>query len=216
MLLKLIELSNYALFQRARFDLSVEPESPLILFTGNNGAGKTSMLEAFRLSLHGRRSFLNGITDLAYDAFIKSRFRNQNVSDPCAIKVAFEFNDLAETHFVELERTWRVKRSRVSEQFTATLDGLPLTGETAEELMVQVLPPEILGFFFFDGEKIGDLADWEHEDDYKLFSSVNELLGLRLVEQLVQDLDRVVMTEHKANTGADLAVLSSAIALLES
>jgi DNA sulfur modification protein DndD len=215
-LLEFIELNNYAIFKHARFDLTVDAESPIILFTGNNGGGKTSTLDAFRLSLHGRRSFLNGITDQNYEAFIRGRFHNGDLREPCSIRVAFQYNELSDTHHVELHRSWSVKKSRVSEYFALKLDGVPLTGETAEELMVQILPPEILGFFFFDGEKIGDLADWENEDDYKLFSSVNDLLGLRLVDQLIQDLDRVIITEHKGRPEADLAGLATTLSNLES
>ena len=50
MLLKSIELSNYSVFKHAKFDLRVDDEQPIVLFTGNNGAGKTSTLDAFRLS----------------------------------------------------------------------------------------------------------------------------------------------------------------------
>jgi DNA sulfur modification protein DndD len=146
---------------------------------------------------------------------VKGRFHHENFADPCSIKLGFRYYETNEPHDVQLERSWYIKKSRVSERFAVTLDGVPITGDTAEDLMLQVLPPEILGFFFFDAEKIGDLADWDNDDDYKLFSSVNELLGLRIVDQLIQDLDRVVVSDQKTSSSADLALLTKQLDELE-
>ena len=63
--------------------------------------------------------------------------------------------------------------------------------EDADDLLTSILPPEIARYFFFDGERIRELAEWGIEDESALFRAVGDLLGLGVLQQLRQDLTRI-------------------------
>ena len=52
----------------------------------------------------------------------------------------------------------------------------------------QILPSRVASLFFFDGEKIEQLADLE-ESKKVLKKAINSLLGLEIVDQLNVDVD---------------------------
>ena len=78
MFLRSLHLKSYGVFADARFDLSTDVDHPLVLITGNNGAGKTSTLEAIRIALHGRRAFDTPLGEAEYLRVMAGRFRNGN------------------------------------------------------------------------------------------------------------------------------------------
>jgi DNA sulfur modification protein DndD len=69
-------------------------------------------------------------------------------------------------------------------------DGRPLDDldrEHADEFLRDLIPPGVSQLFFFDGEKIQELADGEH-DHIALADAVRGLIGLEHVERLRGDL----------------------------
>lgn len=213
MLLKRLALRNYATFARADFNLETTFEKPIVLFTGNNGAGKTSTLEAFRLALYGKKAY-TAITDDEYQRIIRGRFKDGNFDEPATIELAFDYADAGVNHHVELTRSWNMRRKTIGEALTLSLDGISLEEELAEDLLCSIVPPEVLRYFFFDGEKIAELADWEGEDDSALFSSVNDLLGLNIARQLERDLEHVI-ARAPVQKGPSLLDLSEELSLVE-
>ena len=200
MLLNRIALKNYGPFREAAFDLRTEPDRPIVLFTGNNGAGKTSLLTAFHLGLHGRKSFLSGISEKAYSEYRRARFHNGNLHDPCSIKIDFTYAAGQGTHDVSAARIWTSHGALIKEALHVFVDGMHLGEELGEDFLVRCIPPEIARYFFFDGERIGDLSSWEEDDGAALFASVDELLGLNIAAQLERDLDRVIAKQSSAAT----------------
>ena len=60
MIIESLKVNNFRVFKGEHlFDLapkSTNGQRPIVLFCGFNGAGKTTMLTAVRLSLYGRQS----------------------------------------------------------------------------------------------------------------------------------------------------------------
>ncbi|HEX5275181.1 MAG TPA: DNA sulfur modification protein DndD [Candidatus Rubrimentiphilum sp.] len=214
MLLKQITLRNYRVFPDATFDLRTTFERPIILFTGNNGAGKTSTLEAFRLALYGRRAFV-GLSDEEIQASLRAKFCGGNLSQQMSIALSFDYSDIGETHSVELVRSWRLRRKTIGESLSLTVDGCGIGTDLADDLLSKIVPAEVFRYFFFDAERIADITDWEGDDDSTLFASVNELLGLDLASQLERDLEHVVL-KSTVKPGPSLESLNSTLAQLES
>lgn len=203
MFLKSLHLSNYGVFEEASFDLTTDVDRPLVLVTGNNGAGKTSILEALRIALHGRRAFDTAMAEVDYLRIMSARFHNGNRATPAVITLAFDYVDQYVTRHVVVQRSWSVRRQHVAESVSVLIDGETLPTDDADDLLATILPPEIARYFFFDGERIRELAEWGIEDESSLFQAVGDLLGLGILEQLKLDLGRLIDQDSKSQRGAE-------------
>ena len=198
MFLRHLGLKNFGVFHDADFELSTTADQPIILITGNNGAGKTSLLEAIRLALHGRRAFDVPLGEAEYLRLMEARFHAASPDRSCSINLDFEYADQHTTRRIVVERSWSLRRQRIAEALSVTLDGAMLSIEDADDLLSSIVPPEIARYFFFDGERIQELADWELEDESALFHAVGDLLGLGVLDQLRTDVLRIAASVQKA------------------
>jgi|SRR5579875_661803 len=199
MFLRRLKMSNYGVFRNAEFNLVTSPDKPLILITANNGGGKTSTLAAFRLALHGRRAFDVPLGEREYFETIKSRFHNGDTTRPCSIELDFEFVDNHTTRMVKISRQWAMRRKRIAEELSVAVDGKLLPPEDADDLLVSAVPPEVARYFFFDGERIRELADWDDDEELALFDAVSDLLGVQLIDQLIADLERIKDSDRRTS-----------------
>lgn len=202
MILRRLSLDHFGIFKKASFNLVTDVDHPIVLVSGNNGAGKTSFLEALRIALHGRRAFDVPIGEAEYLRMMTNRFHLGDRSQTCAVTLEFDYIDLHRIRKVVVERTWAVRRQHVAEALCVTLDGNTLMVDEAEDLLTSVVPPEIARYFFFDGERIRELAEWEVEDESALFAAVSDLLGLGVLDQLRADLLRLSAMEGKSKRDA--------------
>lgn len=203
MFLKQLRLQHYNLFEDAAFDLATDIDHPLVLITGNNGAGKTSMLEALRIALHGRRAFDVPLGEVEYLKLMAGRFKDGDFSTPCTVSLAFDYVDEHLTRSVVVHRSWALRRQHIAESLDVIVDGEALSADDAEDMLTTIVPPEIARYFFFDGERISELAEWGSEEETTLFQAVGDLLGLGVLEQLRTDLGRLIDQHSKTKRGAD-------------
>ena len=66
--------------------------------------------------------------------------------------------------------------------------GKEVSDKDWDNFVDQILPSRVASLFFFDGEKIEQLADLE-ESKKVLKKAINSLLGLEIVDQLNVDVD---------------------------
>lgn len=179
-------------------ELGLEPDRPVVLVGGTNGAGKTTLLEAMLLCLHGRRALWDAISLRAYHEYVDSRLHRPPSDDgeppakSAEVELTFTQSEAGtESQFV-VRRAWRRSAAgAITEHLTIHRDGLLLedhTGDMAQSFLDGILPPALAGLFFFDGEKIQNLAD--DDTGRELRDAVRRLLGLDLLERLRQDLVR--------------------------
>jgi len=197
MFLRRLSLDHYGIFRQATFDLTTDLDHPIVLVSGNNGAGKTSLLEALRVALHGRRAFDVPLGEAEYLRTMAARFHLGDRSHRCAVALDFDYVDVHKTRTVTVERSWALRRQHLAETLRVTLDGNTLMLEDADDLLASIVPPQIARYFFFDGERIRELAEWEVEDESALFDAVVDLLGLGVLDQLRVDLLRLASMEDK-------------------
>lgn len=201
MLLTKIALHNYSAFEGTQaIDLSStgEKKQNITLIGAMNGAGKTSLLEAVRLCLYGERnSGLLQPKETPTD-FIRKRF-NYNARDrhetTMWIELAFDDTQLPDATEIQVRRTWHfhsVRGSYENEELTIHKDGKELQvidRDHWQDFINDTIPPGVAGFFFFDGEKIQQLADDETDRD-ALRDSIRNLLGLNVYSRLESDLSK--------------------------
>ncbi|NOI85314.1 DNA sulfur modification protein DndD [Vibrio sp. 99K-1] len=204
MLITKLTLNNFRVFRGVHeIDLRPAParlskngpiegtERPIILFGGLNGAGKTSILTAVRLALFGRQSFSQVLSNGEYvDALselIHKGVGHGGVQDNASIELEFKYSQNGEENTYKVIRGW--KRGK-KDNLCLEKDGaqIPeLNYEQCQGFLNELIPTGIADLFFFDGEKIAELA--EDESGSVLKTAVRRLLGLDVIAKLKSDLN---------------------------
>ncbi len=204
MLITKLTLNNFRVFRGVHeIDLRPAParlskngpiegtERPIILFGGLNGAGKTSILTAVRLALFGRQSFSQVLSNGEYiDALselIHKGVGHGGVQDSASIELEFKYSQNGEENTYKVIRGW--KRGK-KDNLCLEKDGVQipeLNYEQCQGFLNELIPTGIADLFFFDGEKIAELA--EDESGTVLKTAVRRLLGLDVIAKLKSDLN---------------------------
>ncbi|EPN9527762.1 DNA sulfur modification protein DndD [Cronobacter malonaticus] len=197
MLIKQLVLHNFRVFNGTHtIDLAPRKRPhevnhrPIVLFGGLNGAGKTSILSAIRLALYGRLAFGLATQQQDYIEQLSSLIHNgaYYIEQPeeAAVELTFTYNKGGHEAEFTVKRAWKKgKKDRLSLQ----QDGQPLTEldyDQCQGFLNELIPHGIADLFFFDGEKIAELA--EDESGNILRTAVRRLLGLDLISKLRNDL----------------------------
>lgn len=198
MLLETLTLNDVGTFRgRHVFDLAPALKGgrarPIVLFGGLNGAGKTTLLNSIRLALYGRQSLDVLVTNKGYEESLRGLIHvplNQLVrSSQASVEIVFTYARLGERARYRVERSWEDTRGGITEWLRVYKDGADaplLDGEAAQGFLAQLIPPGISQFFFFDGERIADLAN--DSSDEVLAEAIRRLLGLDIADRLDSDL----------------------------
>lgn len=200
MIFKTISIQNFGLFCGSHeFDLEPRTKyrktSPIILFGGKNGAGKTTFLEAILLCLYGKNALDRRMSNRDYYKYIAGRIHRPRGGGGvklknASIQLAFSYAKFGEQHLYTVKRAWKKSDSLkdgIEEQLTLEEDGEDLLdAEQVQEFLNDLVPIGVSQLFFFDGEKIQNLA--EEEGGTILAESVKSMLSLDIIEQLKSDL----------------------------
>jgi DNA sulfur modification protein DndD len=199
MKIKRLVLENFGLFRGSNvIDLDTRVVrgrvKPIVLIGGKNGAGKTTILEAIRLCLYGPQGIADRISAKGYEQYLRGRVHRDDslLINPAsaAVTLVFEHAHIGSKHEFTVTRSWDLKESTVSVSLEVLRDGTPLDDidrENAEDFLKDLVPPGVAQLYFFDGEKIQQLAEAE-DVDAALSDAIKNLLGLELVERLKADL----------------------------
>ena len=157
----------------------------IFLIGGMNGAGKTSFMEAINLCLYGAKP------DLIYNAINRQEKAEGNFS--VAFELTLETDEGAE---IIVKRSWSAgntanpKPKDLEERLIVIRDGQRVSFQTKQmwqDFIRALIPPGITPFFFFDGEKIQEIAADEHSE-VRLQSSLEAALGIEFIKRLTDDL----------------------------
>ncbi len=192
MILDKIELHNFGVYQgRQVIELTPpDPNKPVVLVGGLNGTGKTTLLDAIRLIFYGKRANCSNRGKISYQEFLR-RSISHGVDSSEGAALELEFRQVTEgtEHTYRIHRSWRENGKGLSEQFEVSRNGRidPVLTEGWSEMVEEFMPARISDLFYFDGEKIEALADFENSCQL-LSVAIHSLLGLNLIDQLVTDL----------------------------
>jgi len=207
--LRSITLENFGLYAgRQQLDLLPARERPVVLVGGKNGAGKTTLLEAVRLALYGRRALGYRVAQSEYEEHLRRRLHVGADGRPATVgSVGLEF-DYAEGGIVQryrVLRRWTARGTKTVETLTLEKDGAPVDVVPRDEwhsFLQEMIPPGVSQLFFFDGEKIAEIA--RDDPDEGLAEAVRGLLGIELVGRLRTDLG-LYLARHGRRDGNDEA-----------
>jgi DNA sulfur modification protein DndD len=187
--IKLI-IENYKSFQFST-EINFEKgssENPIFLIGGMNNAGKSAIVEAIHYCLYGvkqeklfpdinRKEFAKG------NSFVK-------------FELTFETDDLEE---IVVQRSWNAGANEnprprdLIEKLVVVKNGQRVSTQTQEiwqDFINNKIPQSIARFFFFDGEKIQEIAREEHTE-VRLKNSLEAVLGIEHLRRLADDVTHI-------------------------
>ena len=216
--IKLLQLTNFGPYY-GEHTLHIPEDNGVSIIWGNNGFGKTSIMNAFRYVLWGK------IYDRKRRTVSPSAFVNTNA-------LGENGDMIVELHMIYDEDSYIVTRglkrmsgdgSVISDYkniFHIKKNGAILPPQEKDILLESILPDKISRFYLFDGELLGeyeDLLDDTDESGAKIKRSIEDILGLPMLEDARDNLSVVLgkmNTEVSKITAADerTAALSKNIA----
>ena len=206
MIIKRLTMHNFGVYASTNtFEFS--GEKPIVLIGGLNGRGKTTFLEAVLLALYGANSFAyQESTFKSYGKYLRSFVNIMDGSRETFIELEFELNN--EEHDVYLvRREWDSKNKvRTVENISVSKNGTLSDFLTQNWTMYieNILPSALSNFFFFDGEKIAELA--VDPTNAQLKESIRAMLGISILDTLENDIRRNVRKfQKKENTFYDMS-----------
>lgn len=208
MILKQLKLIDFGVFS-GEHTLDLVPRQkdgqkrPIILFGGLNGAGKTTTLTAVRLALYGRQSLGLNLPVGEYHAQLEDLIHRPKdallTPYSSTIELDFTYGKHGSLHEYRVIRSWLTNNGKVSEQLAIKKDGELLEGLSNDQLqsfLNELIPIGVADLFFFDGEKIAELA--EDDGNHALADAIKRLLGLNIIDRLRADLG-IYLREHTKN-----------------
>ncbi len=199
MIIKELKLYNFGVYAGDNVFEFVS-NKPIVLVGGMNGRGKTTFLEAILLSLYGQNSFAYQESKFkSYGQYLKSYINLSDGSNEAAVELYFSLNS-SEKETYRIKRAWNGLGQRIKEDITVykneTINSF-LT-ENWSMFIENILPSRLSNFFFFDGEKIAEVA--VEDTDVKMKDSIRSLLGISVLDVLSNDMGRIVARNTKKNT----------------
>lgn len=212
MIINRVVLHDFGAF-RGRHEIDLKPRAnsgrPIVLFGGQNGAGKTTVFEAIRVCLYGLNALPGRQRRADYETFLLERIHRHSSlpvqPQQASVEIEFEYAHLGRVSRYTVRRTWEKKANGAQEYLTCFRDGKPLDEIEADQwqdFIKELIPPGLSQLFFFDGEKVEELA--AHGTEVEQFrDSFRSLLGLDLIERLQDDLAiHITRQEKNANSEA--------------
>ena len=209
MILRNIELKNFGLYAGTqRLDLVSSRGKPVVLIGGQNGAGKTTLLEAVRLALYGKRALGVRVGQSEYEQHLRERMHvgsQGKIAEDASVGLEFDYAEAGRLQRFYVCRSWIIRGSKTVETLALKKDGAPVESVPPEEwqtFLHELIPPGVSQLFFFDGEKIAEIA--RDDPDEGLADAVRGLLGIELVGRLRKDLG-LYLARHARAEGKEVA-----------
>ena len=193
MIIKRINLRNFGPFLGEHsLDLSTRPQKPLILIGALNGGGKTSILEAARLTLYGSECGNGKLRNMRYKDYLRMCINNSAPKGAItSTEITFVRNEEGVTKEIRVARAWSLADDDVKESISVFVDG-QLVESLSEDAgwnsyMAACLPSKLAHLFLFDGEQI--LHGGAGGVSPILKDGVYSLLGIETIDKLIKDLE---------------------------
>ena len=202
MIIKRLDLHNFGVYAGDN-QFIFKGNKPIVLIGGMNGRGKTTFLEAVLLALYGSNSvaFVESKYK-SYAQYLKSFVNKSALDQKCGVELEFEvFSGITEQYVIK--REWDSVTKKTDENITVYKDGSYNEFLTSNwPLFIEnILPSALSSFFFFDGEKIAEMA--VDNTNNQLKNAIRAMLGITVLDVLENDIVRNIKRISKENSGSE-------------
>lgn len=199
MVFESLTIHNFGVY-RGRHQVALANEAgngrkakPVTLLGAMNGSGKTTLLDAIQLALFGKTASQSSRNGLGYSEYLRSTInRNSDPHDGASVELGMRLlRDGREEH-ITVQRYWHVDSGNVKEslQILRNKELDRFATDNWDQVVDEICPRGIANLFFFDGEKVKELADPLLAGE-AIRSGFHALLGLDMVDKLITDLSVV-------------------------
>ena len=169
-----------------------EPSRNTTVIYGNNGAGKTSLLNAFTWVLYEKFTAAFAFPEL----LVNQRAMNEAQADravECWVELQFE----SDRHTYQLKRKCYAQKGDRQIQYSPTKLFMLVAGddgrwyaplEAPEDIIERILPASLHQYFFFDGERIDGF--FRHNHNHSIAEDTKELLGVKILDRGIEHLKK--------------------------
>lgn len=163
----------------------------IVLIGGKNGTGKTTLFSAIKTCIYGCMAYGFESTSTRYYAEIAKLVNEQERHKKVGyaqLVMELLLDDGKDNHLYTFDRSWRITDKRIVEKFDVYKDGVILSQiekSDFESYLFQLLPPQLFRFYFFDGEKISDLAfnNNKNSDFREAFLKLSNLDTMEIIRE---------------------------------
>ena len=207
MLFEELKISNFGIYQGEHvINLEVEDGKPIILLGALNGGGKTTFLDAIQLVLYGKHAKCSNRAGTGYGAFLSS-CKNSFAPVSAETFLSLTFLHRTENHVrrYQINRSWKAKGSETKDTIKVFVDNEfdKHLSQYWDDFVNEFIPLSLSDLFFFDGEKIENLAHPQRSSEL-VRTGIESLLGLDLLTQLQIDLSQVDKKRRANNVDRDV------------
>lgn len=188
-----IELYNYGIYKGEHSIKLIDQREKknITLVGGMNGRGKTTILDAVFLCLYGRKAieYVAGKKE-AYNKVLRDRINKSADDKTTRVKITMVMDDDEDT-VISITRTWSQTDNKITTNLVVEKNGIEDTylSENWEYYVEELIPYGIAKFFFFDNEKISQIADDDAFD--KIKDSIKSVMGVTTVETLCAHIEKI-------------------------
>ena len=193
-----IELHNFGIY-KGHHEMCLSDQignRNITLIGGLNGRGKTTFLDAILLALYGKQALKYVQENVrSYERLLIEHINKHTTDDFTYVAVSLVLEDGTA---LRVCRKWKLKGKKVDESIVVEKNGVidKYLGESWSYYIEEILPFGIARFFFFDNEKIAQLADDDSFEQIK--TSIKSAIGVSTIEKAITHIDEVIRRKKDA------------------
>lgn len=183
MLLRSITLTDFRNFKGVQsIEFADNPDKNVTIIMGENGSGKTTLAQAFTWCLYGTTDFLDP------KVMSKSTLQDMKPSETKKVSVEIKLQHKNVIYYILREQEYQLDYNRQVKIYSAKLT-IRYKGSDGQQKYIpnmqvdykikEMLPSELSGYFFFNGERIEKMSkEIQSGRSAEFASAVKRLLGL--------------------------------------
>lgn len=192
MIINKLQLHNFGVYASDN-TFVFNSDKPVVLIGGMNGRGKTTFLEAILLALYGKNSFaVQESIHGAYGKYLKAHTNIADGTNESFVELEFSIEEDGKNNIYTVNRSWNTNVKNIKDKVTVKKNGNDdsFLAKNWTMFVESILPSALANFYFFDGEKIAELA--ESDTSIQMKSSIKALLGINVIDLLENDITRII------------------------
>lgn len=226
MIIESIKITNFGLYKGDN-QILLAPEvlenRNITMVSGQNGVGKSTLLEAIHLCLLGSLSIDNRLSETNYEKHLFKRSYKGNLekTNQTSIELVIEFIKSGAPIRYKICRKWNNDANAVDETVNIEENGKALNELSKKEknlFLRELIQPGLAKVMFFDGEKLLSLYD-ENNLTAFIAESCRYLFGLNFVDLLNTDLsyyiNKLYVQQDATQTLAEIRKIRDELALID-
>lgn len=193
-----IELHNYGIY-KGTHEMNLTDKTGnrnITLIGGLNGRGKTTFHDAILIALYGKQA-MKYIQESArsYDKLLLDHINKHATDDKTYIALSLVMDDNTK---IRICRSWKRAGKKAEQSILVEKNGQidKYLGASWSYYIEEILPFGIARFFFFNNEKITQLADDSSFE--QINASIKSAIGVTTIEKAIDHADEVIRRKKKA------------------